>query len=168
VSGTTRKKGRRPTQAERQERELYAVQLLTRHAGLRLYELQTRLTQRFGVSRRVAANILARARETLRAEMDDRLRDLASSLPEKIHATLSAAMEKGDLRSAVRVLQLVADLARPNEDEPAAPATGIEFRIVDPDGEHSEHNGVSAGGYASCCPDRGGGRLKDAADHNPP
>jgi len=75
VSGTTRKKGRRPTQAERQERELYAVQLLTRHAGLRLYELQTRLTQRFGVSRRVAANILARARETLRAEMDDRLRD---------------------------------------------------------------------------------------------
>jgi len=129
-----RKPRKRATQAVQLEREQAALELVGLRAGSRQYVLESAFMERFpGLTRRQASNYISRARERLADALEDRIADLAASLPGEIRRTLDGARANGNWRVVVNVLRLISDLWTSSQRDggPDDEVGEVIFEVVD-------------------------------------
>lgn len=97
-----------------------AVDVLASMAGRRSYSVCSEVMRRVGCSRRVATNLLARARKELKKRAGEQLADLGAALPARFAEVFDRAVSSGDLRVQTRLLALLAELALQAKADAAA------------------------------------------------
>jgi len=111
-----------------------AAEIITANAGVRSFTLASKVIKILGCSRRSALRYLARAREELAKQRDERLTDLAGALPEKYADALTRAKKADDLKAEAKILAGAARLVEkiPARKEDAnMPPHKVEFIIID-------------------------------------
>ncbi|HOW72905.1 MAG TPA: hypothetical protein PKY77_20075 [Phycisphaerae bacterium] len=110
----------------------WAAELIRSSPGLTAYQLNTALREHFGMSRRVAQNILARTRSRMAEGNIEKLRDLATELPDLYRDCLQRCRAAGNLSAEVKALRGIAAMTGAVEiaAPPAPTPSAIEFLVV--------------------------------------